>query len=197
MKRVYKYCIVIVVLCCLVGTITFNLREKENLAYSVGTDFDSVGNCGEFLCYILTTTDNVTFYESGYLNYSFGASVTVSTSFGYSGPVSYYPDPYDYNDLARTYCAIWVDHGASVGKLKFDTNYRLLCMDVDGPDGPIKPFGYGIRRDGKIATGLRADWWLEREITKKEPDCCPLSAAQYNASGNTVNLCDTGDTLCP
>lgn len=29
MKRVYKYCIVIVVLCCLVGTITFNLREKE------------------------------------------------------------------------------------------------------------------------------------------------------------------------
>lgn len=45
-----------------------NLREKENLAYSVGTDFDSVGNCGEFLCYILTTTDNKDTGEVSYEN---------------------------------------------------------------------------------------------------------------------------------
>ncbi len=62
------------------------------------------------------------------------------------------------------------------------------CIDLDG-EGGILPFGIGIRPDGKISTGKRADWWLSRDITKKETDCCPTAL-------NTEGLCDSGDTVC-
>ncbi len=41
---------------------------------------------------------------------------------------------------------------------------KLFCIDVDGFNGPEKPFGYLIRADGKIITGARADSWLEKSI---------------------------------
>ena len=167
---------------------------------------DSVCNVNQsnmdFKKNVLTTTDDVTFYQYSRCNsfaYSQYGSIhrgSTGTPPFYTGLQTYFPDPYDYNELTATYCAIYVDDGASVGKLKFDTNYRLLCMDVDGPDGPIKPFGYGIRRDGKIATGLRADWWLEREITKKETDCCPKALKNAPLVSGAVDLCDTSDTVC-
>ena len=71
-----------------------------------------------------------------------------------------------------------------------------MCIDVDGA-GPIKPFGYGIRADGKIAPGARATWWLSRDITKKETECCPKSLAEATSGTGTINLCDTNDTICP
>ncbi len=137
---------------------------------------------------ILTTTDNITFYQISRQR-SFARSWYGSTYGGggvpvYTGLHVYYPDPFDYSELAATTCA----HNASE-TLKFDASYKLFCIDIDGANGPIKPFGYGIRRDGKIATGARADWWLEREITKKETDCCP-------ATLNSRGLCDSGDTVC-
>lgn len=70
-----------------------------------------------------------------------------------------------------------------------DFIYHPLCIDIDGIEGPIKPFGYGIRTDGKIKAGARADWWLKRDITKKETDCCPKAL-------NDAGLCDTNDTVC-
>ncbi len=74
--------------------------------------------------------------------------------------------------------------------------YSLHCIDIDG-DGPIKPFGYGVRYDGKILNGMRADWWLSRDITKKETDCCPLSLKNaLDRDGNAINLCDDSDTVC-
>lgn len=54
----------------------------------------------------------------------------------------------------------------------FDIAYKIYCMDVDGiPDNATEddcvnecPFGYGIRADGKIMTGARADEWLAKDI---------------------------------
>ena len=55
-----------------------------------------------------------------------------------------------------------------------DNAYKTFCIDIDGiPSGgsskcddvkDICPFGYGIRADGKILAGKRADEWLSRSI---------------------------------
>ena len=58
----------------------------------------------------------------------------------------------------------------------FGNHYRVLCMDIDGiPDNATAddcvnecPFGYGIRADGKILNGARADEWLEKSIQDKD-----------------------------
>ncbi len=100
------------------------------------------------------------------------------------GGVSCYRDPFD--STADFY-------GKSNG---FDTAVYVICIDIDG-SGPVKGFGYGIRRDGKIVNGLRADWWLSRDITKKETDCCPKSISNVTTSGGTTyNSCDTTDAIC-
>ena len=78
-------------------------------------------------------------------------------------------------------------------------NYKLGCIDIDGVGKGVKPFAYGLRADGKVLTGARVDWWLKRDITKKETDCCPKNlseAATYMSSETSINLCDTGDTIC-
>jgi len=59
-----------------------------------------------------------------------------------------------------------------------DINYKIFCIDADGiPKGgdggcnevnDICPFGYGIRVDGKIIPGARADEWLKKSIQEKE-----------------------------
>lgn len=49
-----------------------------------------------------------------------------------------------------------------------DRIYKVFCMDVDGINQGEAPFGYGIRADGKILTGARADSWSERSIKKDE-----------------------------
>ena len=45
---------------------------------------------------------------------------------------------------------------------------RVFCMDVDGINKGEDPFGYGIRVDGKIILGARAQEWLEKSIQDKE-----------------------------
>ncbi len=53
-----------------------------------------------------------------------------------------------------------------------DISYKIFCVDIDGiPDNVTAtncinecPFGYGIRADGKIMNGKRADEWLEKDI---------------------------------
>ena len=49
-----------------------------------------------------------------------------------------------------------------------DRIYAVFCMDIDGLNQGEDPFGYGIRVDGKILTGKRADEWLEKSIQDKE-----------------------------
>ncbi len=42
--------------------------------------------------------------------------------------------------------------------------FKFFCIDIDGINKGEDPFGYGIRVDGKIMTGARADEWLEKSI---------------------------------
>ncbi len=44
--------------------------------------------------------------------------------------------------------------------------YKPLCMDIDGMEKGEDPFGYGIRVDGKILTGARADEWINKSMQK-------------------------------
>ena len=46
----------------------------------------------------------------------------------------------------------------------FDIAYKIFCIDIDGFNKGEAPFGYGIRADGKIMTGARADSWLSKSI---------------------------------
>ena len=42
-----------------------------------------------------------------------------------------------------------------------------FCIDIDGIGEGEEPFGYGIRADGKIFVGLKAQEWLERETLEE------------------------------
>ncbi len=46
--------------------------------------------------------------------------------------------------------------------------YKIFCMDVDGIDKGEAPFGYGIRGDGKILSGARADEWMKKSVQKND-----------------------------
>lgn len=56
----------------------------------------------------------------------------------------------------------------------FDTNYAVICFDVDGiPSGVSSnncinecPFGIGVRADGKITLSTRTQEWLNKSIQK-------------------------------
>ena len=48
----------------------------------------------------------------------------------------------------------------------FDIAYKTFCMDIDGFNKGEDPFGFGIRADGKILTGARADEWINKSIQK-------------------------------
>ncbi len=56
----------------------------------------------------------------------------------------------------------------------FLKNYTVICMDIDGvpedadDDNCVNecPFGYGIRVDGKVSLGARAQEWLQKSIQK-------------------------------
>jgi len=49
----------------------------------------------------------------------------------------------------------------------FDRIYKVFCIDIDGLNRGEDPFGYGIRADGKILNGAKADEWLEKSIQDK------------------------------
>ena len=53
-----------------------------------------------------------------------------------------------------------------IGKTLY--NYKTFCMDIDGIGKGEDPFGYGIRIDGKIMYGARANEWLQKSIQEKE-----------------------------
>ena len=52
--------------------------------------------------------------------------------------------------------------------------YKVFCIDIDGkPDGATKnncinecPFGYGVRQDGKILYGTKAQQWMKKKIQR-------------------------------
>ena len=46
--------------------------------------------------------------------------------------------------------------------------HQAICMDIDGINEGEPPFGYGIRIDGKVLIGARANEWLQKSIQEKE-----------------------------
>ena len=50
----------------------------------------------------------------------------------------------------------------------FLSRYKVFCIDVDGAGAGEDPFGYGIRVDGKVITGARADEWIQKNIQGKD-----------------------------
>ena len=46
----------------------------------------------------------------------------------------------------------------------FDVIYKIFCLDIDKLNQVEDPFRYGIRADGKIINGARAQKWLEESI---------------------------------
>ncbi|MBR2068225.1 MAG: type II secretion system protein [Candidatus Gastranaerophilales bacterium] len=106
----------------------------------------------------IVTTDNVVWFEAspatpmGICNSGSGASCVRL----FSDPESGTAVPADFQD--------------SQG---FDAIYKVFCMDVDGGNGSDSdkseaPFGYGIRADGKIMPGARADEWAKRSVQDKD-----------------------------
>ena len=71
---------------------------------------------------------------------------------------------------------IWFDPGAADHFGTFttiDTNgfyqyYKVFCIDIDGVNKGEAPFGYGIRRDGKLLVGTRATQWLQKSMNNKD-----------------------------
>jgi len=49
----------------------------------------------------------------------------------------------------------------------FDVVYKYFCIDIDELNEGEEPFGYGMRADGKIMNGFRADEWLSKTIQEK------------------------------
>ena len=113
----------------------------------------------------IVTTDDITYFQastgdvfgSQLVSPEENSALTESILLRYFSPPSEFPA--NYSD----------ENG-------FDISYKVFCMDVDGiPDDATEtdcknecPFGYGIRADGKILTGKRADEWLEKNIQDKD-----------------------------
>ena len=49
-----------------------------------------------------------------------------------------------------------------------DRVYKIYCIDIDGINNGEAPFGYGIRVDGRILSGARADEWMTKGIQEKD-----------------------------
>ena len=113
----------------------------------------------------IVTNDNIKFYEtnSGTRFASTGSKVGTSCA-SVSG---YFPRVFS---PPSQFPAFYSDQNG------FDINYKVFCMDIDGiPDNATAtdcvnecPFGYGIRADGKVLLGARADEWLQKSIQEKE-----------------------------
>ena len=104
----------------------------------------------------IVSSDDIRYYESG-PERTFGSSIaswvaedgkttynTTNRAFAAPDTTPYYKD-----------------------KNGFDINYKIFCMDIDEPNKDEAPFGFGIRADGKILNGKRADEWLKKSIQKK------------------------------
>ena len=109
--------------------------------------------CGEVVGAEIISNDNITYYQTS-PNYTFGMpwyedyELTVELNQRFFSPPN---GP--------------VVHGDDNG---FDRMYKIFCMDIDGINKGEDPFGYGIRADGKILLGARADEWLQKSIQKGE-----------------------------
>jgi type II secretory pathway pseudopilin PulG len=103
----------------------------------------------ENINYVITT-DNVLYYEPYPLPYWDAVNSSNLTDDGNGNQVNTFLD-----------------------KDGFSLAYNLICIDTDGIKGELRPFGFGVRYDGKVLMGARAQWWSKRELSPKEKEVCP------------------------
>ena len=111
----------------------------------------------------IETTDKIIYYQvSPACHFAVNWSDGDTRLFGYIG----WNDTLDTDEYGNV---------VSMTAGQFDLIYKPFCIDIDGipkndtSNGKncddvkdVCPFGYGIRADGKILTGARADEWLEK-----------------------------------
>jgi len=120
----------------------------------------------------IITIDGITYYQAG-PNITFGMNLTEISNYTSPGVGDCQEPSKMWSNCADRE---FVGYGqqpkfpAADGR---DPNYKIFCMDVDGihPNHVALydcvnecPFGYGIRADGKIFYGQRAQEWLEKNI---------------------------------
>ena len=111
-----------------------------------------------------------------------GAEIVTNSNIIYfsANPLALYGQTWDENDVValNKHCAEQNPDYASLCNLRFwkglhkdiygnERLYRTFCMDIDGINKGEEPFGYGIRADGKILLGKRAQEWLNKSIQEK------------------------------
>ena len=106
----------------------------------------------------IITTDNVIYYQTSAI--PFGATI--------GNTHETIADCYTTHSDNTGMCATRWFNGPHKDSNGFDRIYKVFCMDIDGIGTGEDPFGYGIRADGKILNGERADKWLEKSIQEKE-----------------------------
>lgn len=47
---------------------------------------------------------------------------------------------------------------------------KVLCFDIDDLGAGEAPFGFGVRVDGKIFLGARANEWVKKQVSREELD---------------------------
>ena len=98
------------------------------------------------------TKDNILFFEENLFNF-FGCTYdNTGEKCGHSTGLKY-GRMYNANDDIVN-CTI----GITTNRF-----YRIFCIDVDGINKGEDPFGYGIRVDGKILRGKKANDWIKKE----------------------------------
>lgn len=95
-----------------------------------------------------TTTDNITWYDP-YPSTTFGMSINAT-------------------DTNRQFTEPTTIPIAANSENGFDIMYKIFCFDIDGIGTGESPFGYGIRADGKILYGERAQEWSQRSIQNND-----------------------------
>ncbi len=97
--------------------------------------------------------DGIIFYSAS--SVAFGTAFTKNANDdNYNWKTRYFSPP---DKFPANYC----------DKSGFDIAYKVFCMDVDKFNSGEDPFGFGIRADGKILTGARADEWVNKSIQKE------------------------------
>ncbi len=119
----------------------------------------------------IKTTDNIVYYEISTIYAKFGSACPgVSKENGLLKEGE--PEPEKQYRCFGKYA--WQERYRYEDQDGMDNAYKTFCIDVDGiPSGgsgncddvkDVCPFGYGIRADGKILSGKRADEWLAKSL---------------------------------
>lgn len=99
----------------------------------------------------IISAKNFAYYSAGLNNFG-STSVVVSNC-----------NPYLKENITLRFFTPPNEHPANYGDENGeDISYKIFCIDIDGIAYGEEPFGYGVRADGKVLTGAKADEWLKK-----------------------------------